>query len=410
MLETLIRHLDMVRLTLGAVVLAATVLSGCVGIIGDDPDDGMTPNQRKAREAFTKKAYPVLTTNCAGCHATLTNADFLKGSNALEVYATITGFEPSMINFIDSAKSRIVTKAEHSGPAFATTAKMGQTDSDYEIMLDWLRAEQRAGGDGSGDGSGGPVYILTPKITPKVCEGARPACITAGLVNEIPLQGIRPDGTGVDAKVTFLYEVLPSANAPYLASLSLAGGAEGAYIESPLFLGYEAGKTEPNIDGDAFFDIKVNAPVNMTLTIGSGFAGLTGIKAKDEAGALNQIAMSFQVVDKYKPDTGPVDPSLCKALPMYVAQVKPLIAASCLGCHGTAANNAGAKGNMTISASDEASCQQAKANATDLNNIPAQAIFVAPKPGASNHPFKLGNSAAWEAAVTTWLNAEKISP
>jgi hypothetical protein len=410
MLETLIRHLDMVRLTLGALLLAV-LASGCVGIIGDDPDDGQTANQRKARELFIGKAYPVMMAACGGCHIALANADFLKGANPLEVYTGIKSFSPAQINFIDSAKSRIVTKAEHSGPAFSVTAKMGQTDSDYEIMLEWLRAEQRASGDGSGGGSGGtgsgPVYILSSKIKPMVCTGNRAQCP----VNEISLQGIRPDKTGIEAKVTFLYEVLPGSNSPYLANMQLVGGPEGAYIESPLFLGYVAGSTKPAVDGDTFYDLKVNTAANMPKVIGSGFAGLTGIVALDAAQQPNEIAMSFQVIDKYKPENVTTDPSICKSTATFVTGVKPILAASCANCHGVAAGNAGAKGNMLFNAADDAaSCQQAKANAADLNNIPAQAIFVAPKPGASNHPFKLANSAAWETAVTTWLTAEKNSP
>jgi mono/diheme cytochrome c family protein len=413
MLETLIRHLDMVRLTLGTVLLAL-VASGCVGIIGDDPDDGLTVNQRKARDLFTTKAYPVLMTACAGCHATLANADFLRGANALEVYTVLKNFEPAQINYIDGAKSRLVTKAEHSGPAFATVAKMGQVDSDYEVMLEWLRAEQRAGGDTAPGTGGGPSYILSGKITPKVCTGARATCITNGLVNEISLQGIRPDKTGIEAKVTFLYEVLPASNSPYLANMQLVGGPEGAYIESPLFLGYTPGEDKPTIDGDTFYDLKVNVAANMSKVIGSGFAGLTGLVAVDPTTMMpNEIAMSFQVIDKYKPEGGTTDPSVCKQLANFVANVKPILVASCNGCHGEAAGNNGAKGNLTIftaAANDGMTCQQSKANAADLNNIPATAIFVAPKPGASNHPFKLQNSAAWEAAVTNWLTAEKNSP
>jgi hypothetical protein len=409
MLETLIRHLDMVRLTLGTLLLAM-LASGCVGIIGDDPDDGLTTNQRKARELFTTKALPVLTASCAGCHSTLLNADFLKGSNPLEIYAGLKSFQPAQLNFIDAAKSRIVTKAEHSGPAFSVTAKMGETDSDYEIMLEWLRAEQRAAGDGSGGdggGGGGPVYILSSKIRPMVCTGDRAQCP----VNEISLQGIRPDQTGIDAKITFLYEVLPTSNAPYLANMQLVGGPEGAYIESPLFLGYVAGNDKPSVDGDTFYDLKVNTAANMPKVIGSGFAGLTGIVALDDAMQPNEIAMSFQIIDKYKPENTTTDPSVCKATAMFVTGVKPILVASCANCHGVAAGNAGAKGNMLFSPGDDmASCQQAKANAADLNNIPATAIFVAPKPGASNHPFKLADSAAWETAVTTWLTAEKNSP
>ena len=408
MLETLIRHLDMVRLTLGTLLFAA-LLSGCVGIIGDDPDDGLSPSQRKARELFTTKALPILQMHCGGCHVTTANVDFLRGASPLEIYETIKNFEPAQINYIDSTKSRIVTKAEHSGPAFQAVARMGETDSDYEVMLEWLRAEQRAGnGDGGGSGGpGDPTYILTGKIRPTVCAGTRANCTP----NEFTLQGIRPDKTGIDAKVTFLYEVLETSNTPYLANLSLTGAAEGAYIESPLFLGYEAGKTAPVVDGDTFYDVKVNVPANMTLSIGSGFAGLTDIKALDETMQPNELAMSFQVIDKYKPEGGGPDPSVCKAVASWVTNVKPILLASCGNCHNAGSGNGGARGNMTITPADDmGSCQETKRNASDLTNIPLTAIFIAPKPGASNHPFKLPNSAAWEQAVTTWLTAEKNAP
>jgi mono/diheme cytochrome c family protein len=408
MLETLIRHLDMVRLTLSAVLLAV-LATGCVGIIGDEASDGLSVNQRKARSLFIEKALPTMKANCAGCHATLPNLDFLKGATDLEVYAALKEHQPAVINYIDGTKSRLVTIAEHSGPAFSTTAKAGAIDSDYEVMLEWLRAEQRASGDVPIDGGtgkpGSPTYILTEKITPVVCTGTRAACAR----NELTLQGIRPDKTGIDAKVTFLYEVLPTSNSPYIVDMKLEGGAEGAYIESPLFIGYVGDKS--SVDGDALFDIKTNAGINAKVQIGSGFAGLTGLVSLGDGGVVNPIAMSFQVLDKYKPETTVVNPSVCKQVASFVANVKPILQASCANCHGVAAGNAGAKGNMLFdAANDAASCQQAKANATDLNAIATQPIFIAPKPGASNHPFKLPNSAAWEAAVTTWLNAEKTSP
>ncbi|MEZ4359499.1 MAG: hypothetical protein R3B48_04910 [Kofleriaceae bacterium] len=377
-----------------------------MGIIGDDPDDGLTTNQRKARGIFMSKAYSVMMEKCGGCHVSLENADFLKGNGAVEVYAGFKDFQPALINYIDASKSRIVTKAEHNGPAFLTTTTAGQSESEYEIMLEWLRAEQRAG-MGGGDGSGsGTTYILTEKKTPVVCAGPRASCAR----NEYSLQGIRPDKTGIDAKVTFLYEVLPTSNAPYLVDLKLEGGAEGAYIESPLFLGYVDGKTEPTVDGDTFYDVKTNVDANMALAIGPGFAGLTGIAAlKADNVTPNELALSFQVIDKYKPEGGMPDPTVCKQLANFVANVRPILDASCLGCHGPAANSGG-KGAMLINNDNAASCQQAKARATDLNNIPATALFVAPKPGASGHPFKLNPSTAWETAVTNWLTAEKNSP
>jgi mono/diheme cytochrome c family protein len=407
MLETLIRHLDMVRLTLGTLVLAVA-LSGCVGIIGDDPPDGLSPAQRKARSLFLSKALPVMTEQCAGCHQSLMNADFLKGASPQEIYDGLKNFTPSMISYLDGTKSRLVTKDVHSGPAFATTARTGQIDSDYEVMVEWLRAEQRGGGD-TDDGTGtvaGAKYILTSKITPVVCAGPRASCQT----NEFTLNTIRPDGTGIDAKITFLFEVLPASNAPYLANLRLVGGPEGAYIESPLFLGYTAGKTAPSIDGDTFFGSKTNTAANMGKTIGSGFAGLTGITALTDGGVANEFAMSFQIIDKYKPE-GAVDVSACKQLGSFVTNVLPLMTGNCVNCHGEASGNAGAKGNLLMSAANAATCQQAKTNAPNLNAIPTNPIFVAPKPGATGHgQFKFPDSTAWEAALTTWLTAEKTSP
>jgi hypothetical protein len=409
MLETLIRHLDMVRLTLGALVVA-TVFSGCVGIIGDEQSDGLTANQRKARNQFTSKAYAVLVDQCASCHATLQNADFMRGATPLETYDVIKSFDPALLSPIDGTKARLITKGEHSGPAFNTNTKTGQVQSDYETVLDWLRAEQKAFGDvgtGSGSGSGAVTYILSGKITPTVCTTTRASCP----VNEITLQGIRPDKSGVDAKVTFIYEVLAASNAPYLVNLQLVGGAEGAYIESPLFLGYVAGSDKPTVDGDAFYGIKTNVAAGKALSIGGGFAGLTDLKATGEGGVVNQIAMSFQVIDKYKPENIPTDPSVCKQVASFVTNVKPILTASCAGCHGVAAGNAGAKGNLLFDpANDAATCQQAKRNASDLTNIPTTGIFLAPKPGANGHPFKLNPSTAWETAVTTWLTAEKNSP
>ena len=307
MLETLIRHLDMVRLTLSAVAVA-TLLVGCVGFISDPSDDGLTVNQRKARDLFVGKAYTVAMEQCGGCHVTLANSDFLKGNAPLEVYQTIKEFKPGMINFIDAAKSRLLTKGVHSGPEFALATRNGQTESDYEVMLAWLRAEQRAGGDAVG--GDGPSYIVTAKFTPTVCMGARAAC----QVNTVSLRGIRPDKTGIEADVEFLYEVLPLSNSPYLANLKVKAGAEGAYVESPVFLGYTAGNTTPTIDGDAFFAIKTNVAANMSATIGGGFAGLTDLRALSDTGAPNEMAISFQVIDKYKPEGGAVDPSVCKAV------------------------------------------------------------------------------------------------
>lgn len=417
MLETLIRHLDMVKLTLGAVAMAAA-LSGCYGNL-DNPDDGLTENQRKARTLFVQRAYDSLMNACgaSNCHGQAV-VPFLAGDGVLNVYTTVTEFKPELISKIDALKSRLLTKGPHSGPEFSTTAREGQVASDYETVLEWLRAEQRAAGDvgNDGSGSGGVSYIVTKKITPVECTNAnRTLC----QVNSLSLEGVRPDGTGISgAKVEFLYEVLQGANAPYLVNLRLVGGPEGAYIESPIFLGYEAGKATPTVDGDTFFDVKINAPATMIRTIGPGYAGLTDIKARGDngTGPINEFAMSFTVVDKYRPDNTPVNPNACKQLAMFQAMMKPRLTTSCNGCHVSTSGNAGARGAMTLYAADDAtSCQQVKTLGGNLNNITASSIYNAPRVGAlaSHGDFKFtvaADQTAWENAVTTWLTAERNSP
>src|ERR1700759_4610862 len=68
MLETLFRHLDMVRLSAAAGLMV--VLVSCTGLIdGGNTDHGSTPQQATALAQWTTKAYPILKLNCLSCHA-----------------------------------------------------------------------------------------------------------------------------------------------------------------------------------------------------------------------------------------------------------------------------------------------------------------------------------------------------
>src|SRR5512141_886287 len=83
MLDTLLRHLPMVRLSVGA--LAVMALVGCTGRVDDGGNsENLTPEQQPARLKWEQKAYPVLSVNCQGCHAGSTvGVAFLAGADAL---------------------------------------------------------------------------------------------------------------------------------------------------------------------------------------------------------------------------------------------------------------------------------------------------------------------------------------
>ena len=66
MLDTLVKHLNMLRLSAGAALVLALV--GCTGLIDGGGGGSLTPEQRLAQEKWVDKALPVLRANCMSCH------------------------------------------------------------------------------------------------------------------------------------------------------------------------------------------------------------------------------------------------------------------------------------------------------------------------------------------------------
>lgn len=139
MLETLVRRLNMVRLSVFAI--AVVTLAGCTGLI-DDGNGGLTREEVVARKMWTDKASPVLMTSCIGCHAgQRPNTDFLAGTEDLEIRAHVIGFTPAVINLSAPQSSRILTKGPHEGPSLTAT--------ETSDVLEWIRAEKDAQPDPS---------------------------------------------------------------------------------------------------------------------------------------------------------------------------------------------------------------------------------------------------------------------
>src|SRR4051812_5701470 len=97
MLETLVRHLTMVRLTLGASLLA---MIGCTGLIDAPP-----PTKAEiARQVWIDKALPALRaveTNCLVCHGGASPRpmeEFLVGADDLAIRDTLMKFDPSVLS------------------------------------------------------------------------------------------------------------------------------------------------------------------------------------------------------------------------------------------------------------------------------------------------------------------------
>jgi hypothetical protein len=401
MLDTLVRHLDMVRLS--AFAIAALALIGCSGLIDGPEEETLTPEEVAARALFNDKAKGHLDAYCLSCHSGgMVGIDFLAGANATEQRTKLLGFDPQVVNLEAPPSSRILTKGAHSGPALTA-----QQSSD---ILQWIGAEREAAGAGGTLDTG----LETAAFTPVLCTAGNPGDPTCP-ITYVDISSLVEGWAG--AKIKFVAK--PLSQDLYLTNLSVEGGPEGVYLEHPLFVSWPL-QGDPIPDTlDRFFSIKLNMMPNATPEpIGGGTAAFINFSPT------NQLTIHFKVVDKYRPDTGGGGgggggAAGCKAMPQFTANARGPLQQRCAGCHANA-NNGNARGAMDITgiaSTDEATllgvCNQVRSllNFQDTN---ASGFYIAPNPAtAPGHDFKFATTAdfdAFRAAVDVWVQAEKTAP
>jgi mono/diheme cytochrome c family protein len=400
MLDTLLRHLPMVRLSLGA--MAALTLVGCSGLIDGGQDTSITPEEKAARNLYLTKAKPVFDAACASCHSgSDPTVAFLAGADPMAQRATLLAFDPQVVNLDAGTSSRILTKGAHSGPAL-----LASQSSD---LLEWIQAERDAA---NVTGTLAPTLETEP-FTPLLCTSGNPGDPTC----PITYVDISPLVTGwAGARIKLVAQ--PLSQDLYVTNLSLEAGSEGVYIEHPLFVSWPADGSQPFPDTlDRFFNVKINMmPGDMPVSIAGGTAAFINFTPT------NRLTITFKVVDKYRPEDGGSTTTTttgCKQLESFKTNAKNPLNTSCASCHaGTANANARSAMDLTgITATDDTTlqnvCNQARTriNFTDTNQ---SGFFIAPNPSqTTNHPFKFGgvqaNFDAFKAAVDVWVQAEKTS-
>ena len=403
MLDTLLRHLPMVRLSAGA--LAALALMGCSGLIDDGSGTtAVTPEEKAAREAFMTKAKPVFDTSCASCHSgSDPTVAFLAGADPMGVRKTLLEYDPQVVNLEAATSSRVLTKGAHSGPSLLA--------SQSADLLAWVQAER----DAANVAGGGTPILETEHFTPLLCTAGNPGDPTCP-INTVPLDTLVQGWAGARIKLV----VQPLNTDIYVTDLTLEGGADGVYIEHPLFVSWPLTENaQPYPDTlDRYFNIKMNMMSGATASpIGGGSAAFINFNPN------NKLSITFKVVDKFHADGmmggGMTGATGCKQLASFKTNAKGPLNTNCASCHANAGNT-NARGAMDltgIAATDDATlqtvCNQARTriNFTDTNQ---SGFFIAPNPAqATNHPFKFGNVQAnfdsFKAAVDVWVQAEKTS-
>ncbi len=410
MLDTLLKHLDMVRLSVGA--LAIVMLSACNGLItapGGGGDDGLTPEQRMAQQLWLTGALPVFKEaaptggECASCHdggpaapAAALPFSFLAGDSDIAIHDTIVAFTPAVVDLDAPASSRVVVKGAHEGPAMTT--------DQQTPVLAWLMAEQAAAAAGTS------TTVLLPKFTPAICPSGTDA--SACPVNTMTLDAVMGPG----ATVTFIAYALNDTL--YVMNLSINGGPNGVYVEHPLFVSYPADPTaDPIPDNlDRFFAIKDDQAATTSTMLGTAaFVGFDPTL---------QISIQFKTVGAYQAGMGgTMPPSGCHQLADFKTDAQGPMTTNCQTCHSGkgATKNAQAMSSMDITgieATDDptilTACNQVRTQ-INFQQVAMSGFFISPNPSdADGHPFKFGNNQgnfnAFQTALMPWVTAEATSP
>ncbi len=382
MLDTLLRHLPMVRLRAGAAIPAvlgvALATSACAGDITMPGGGGDSAELAAAKAAFTRDVQPIMDGYCLSCHAAQVNIDFLK--NLPDMRSTMLAWE-GLVNLEAPTTSSLLTKGAHSGPAL--------TPDQSALILDWIDLEAAATGVEPAEA------VETDRLTP-----------TPG-VNSIDLTALGLTGS----TLTFLYE--PLATGMYLSDITITGGPGGVHVVNPLFVIWSEGQPAPD-PINRFGNIDLVVLEGATSYIGGGTAVFVDVVPGSDISVHFRVAEFADGTEPGGGDGGVVGGG-CNNVPAFTSSARAALAQSCGNCHGA--------GGMTdaINATDmtkiadltaegqAAACAQVKTRINELDPINS-GLLLAPDPASgTGHPFKFPSAGEFQAfrdQILAWVNQE----
>jgi hypothetical protein len=364
-------------LTVLAMTLAA---SGCLGSALNGNGDGggggsggagnvdMTPD---VVGQFYTEVAPVLTPACGGCHGVtgtaapafmLTTPDLLQN---LLAYPGIIGPTP--------AKSRLYAKGPHEGPAL--------TPDQQTILGNWITFFDA--NHPMTDGGGKPsISPFTPQLTG---------------TNSIDLAAL--DSTLAGMKLTFTAKMVGTSI--QLSTIKLVTTASmGVHVVHPLFVVWDQNLNPTPDPIDSFSNLDETVFSGQATAMGPG----TLLLPNFAAGSLINVVFTTIEAKMGSADGGTVGG--CKNVAMFVANVKPLLAANTCStnCHVGTTPVAGLAFDATP---DATLCVNARSE-IDTTTPANSRLLQKPDPAVGNgHPQKVNPFTNFQTAVTNWINAEK---
>jgi mono/diheme cytochrome c family protein len=366
------------------VALLASAASGCLGSALNGSGDGGTGGNGgpssiggadmapDIKAMFLANVAPIIQPACGGCHGVpdgagpsfmLPTPDLL--SNLLQ-YPGIVANPP--------ANSRLYAKGAHEGPAL--------TPTQAPIILDWITAYDAT----LVSDAGAPK----PQVTPFAPS------LTA--LNTIDLSVL--DSTLAGQKLTFMAKMVGTSL--QLSAITVdAAASSGVHLTHPLFVVWDPNLIAHPDPVDSFSGLDETVFAGTTSPLGPGLVILPSFAT----GSL--LSVGFNSIEaKAGGADGGTTVSGCKALAMFVANVKPLLQTNCNSCHTGGAPTAGLAFDATPDATLCANALSEINTTTPANSN----MLKKPDPSANgdaSHPKKINPFTAYQTAVTNWINAEK---
>ena len=375
-----------VLLVVGCNVGSITMETGdlAAGDAGPSLGDAELAAAPTGKELFDRTVMPLLETHCVACHAPgRTGPAFIAADP--DVYTVVMSW-PALVSVRDPGSSRLLTKGEHTGPAW--------TGDQASVIRDWLSAEATAR---AGEADEEEVEYRTSALAPD-----------PGF-NAIPLEELGLDG----ASLTFTAERV--GGGLYLSNLQVSAGPGGAHLVHPVVITWVGGAPLPDVV-DRMAGVEVMAPPYETRELGGG----TFVVVDFPEGAL--LSFLFDAAgplvatgaDGGVGGDGGVPSSGCSNVAGFTTNAQPQFATYCVRCHAGGDPMAASAVDMTAMADLSAEAQQRSCNEilTRINRADPRSspLFLQPDPASgSTHPFKFdstGDVDAFFSSVLFWLSTE----
>ena len=334
--------------------------------VGGAPD--MAPD---VSALFYANVAPIIMPACGGCHGVAGGAGPPFMLPTPDMFKNVMAYPGLVAN--PPEQSRLYAKGGHEGPAL--------TPAQAPIVLDWLTTYDNSLAVDAG--------VAKPQVTPFA-----PSMTGTNTVDLSVL-----DATLAGQKLTFTAKMVGTSLE--LADITLVTPAmDGIHVAHPLFVVWDPNLVAHPDPVDSFSGLDETVGAGSSSPLGPGLVVLPSFAS----GSL--LSVGFSTIEAKAGGTDGGTTVGCKALAMFVANVKPLIQSNCNTCHVGAAPTAGLAFDSKV---DATLCTVALTE-INLTTVASSNLLTKPDPSANGdngHPKKINPFTAYQTAVTNWINAEK---